>query len=283
MQFLPMSTLLGKAALEGYAVPAFCVWNADVMETVLSVAEHMVSPVILMNGPAEFGLMAPRDMGAVAHALSRRFDVPAALHLDHGSSLEDVEACLSAGYTSVMLDYSARPYDENVSAMKEAVRMASAVGATVEGELGVVGRVDTTTTEGGKTNLLTDPDEAVAFVEATGIDALAVAIGNAHGHYSHLPELDFDLLAQLHKRLSIPLVLHGGTGTPGEDLRKAISLGIAKVNVASDLVSSVRNSIMEQWNSGINLWAPAAQAVACKSLASTVENWILRVRSAGRA
>src|SRR5215831_17472474 len=139
VKFAPMSELLKQAATGGYAVPSFCVWNAESMEVVMRTAEKLKAPVILMNGPGEFGLLSPRDLGAVAHALAERFEVRAALHLDHGNSVAQVEACLAANYSSVMLDYSARPFAENIEGMRRVVGLAHPRGVTVEGELGMIG------------------------------------------------------------------------------------------------------------------------------------------------
>ncbi|HUS96477.1 MAG TPA: class II fructose-bisphosphate aldolase [Hyphomicrobiaceae bacterium] len=283
MKFIPMSDLLTQASRGGYAVPSFCVWNAETIETVLRTASELRAVVILMNGPGEFSQLGPHEVGAVANVVAERFAVPAALHLDHGNSLSQVEECLAAGYTSVMLDYSTRPFAENVEAMSRVVEMAHPLGVSVEGELGVVGRVDQISAEGGEESALTDPAMAAAFVEQTGIDALAVSIGNAHGHYPQLPRLDFERLAALREAVRIPLVLHGGTGTPEADLRHAISLGIAKVNVASELVTAIRQSLMEQWGSGENLWIPAAQTVAMQALAKVMAKWFHMTGSAGRA
>jgi len=283
MKFVPMLQLLRRAVSEGYGVPAFCVWNAESIEVVLRVAAELKAPVILMNGPGEFGLLAPRDLGAVARALAERFDVPAALHLDHGNSMAMVEDCLAAKYTSVMLDYSTRPWAENLEALRRVVALAHPQGVTVEGELGVIGQVDQVTVESGGQSTLTDPDMAAAFVEKTGIDVLAVSIGNAHGVYTKLPHLDFERLAKLQAATRIPLVLHGGSGTPEADLRRAISLGIAKVNVATELISAVRQSLLEQWGTGKNLWTPIAQAAAMQAMAQVVEKWFYLTNAAGRA
>jgi len=283
MKFVPMLQLLQRAVSEGYGVPSFCVWNAESIEVVLRVAAELKAPVILMNGPGEFGLLAPRDLGAVAHALAERFDVPAALHLDHGNSIALVEDCLAANYTSVMLDFSTRPWEENVEALRRAVALAHPRGVTVEGELGVVGQADQVSVEGGKQSTLTDPEMAAAFVQKTGIDALAVSIGNAHGHYTKLPQFDFERLAELKEATGIPLVLHGGSGTPEADLHRAISLGIAKVNVATEAITAMRESLLEQWGAGKNLWAPMAQAVAMQAMAKVVAKWFHLTMAAGRA
>ena len=283
MKFVPMLDLLRPALAQGYAVPSFCVWNAEAIRAVLQSAQDMRSPVILMNGPAEFGVLRPAELADTARALASRFNVPAALHLDHGSALDDIRACLLAGYTSVMLDYSARPYDENVAGLGQVVALAHPGGVTVEGELGHVGRVDTATTEGTCQSSLTEPAEAARFAAQTGVDALAVSIGNAHGQYTRLPKLDFERLAAIHRAVQVPLVLHGGSGTPAEDLRRAISLGIAKVNVATELVSAIRDSLREQWQSGRNLWLPLALAEATAALRPVLERWICASGAANRA
>ncbi|MEI6503420.1 MAG: class II fructose-bisphosphate aldolase, partial [Armatimonadota bacterium] len=142
MAFVPMSELLSEAYAEGYAIPGFCVWGAEAVQTVMRVAEKLRAPVILMNGPAEFGMLSPTALGAVAHALLPSYEVRAALLLDHGDSVARVEECLAAGYTSVMLDYSTRPLEENVAALREVVALAQPLGVTVEGELGVVGKAN---------------------------------------------------------------------------------------------------------------------------------------------
>ena len=281
MKFTPMSELLREATAGGYAVPSFCAWSAESMEIVLRTAANLKAPVILMNGPGEFGLLGPRDLGGVAHALGERFEVKAALHLDHGNSVAQVEACLAANYSSVMLDYSARPLAENIEGLRRVVGLAHPRGVTVEGELGMIGRVDEVSVESGNESTLTDPDMAAAFVKETGIDALAVSIGNAHGLYTKLPQLDFERLAKLKAVTGIPLVLHGGSGTPEADLRRAISLGIAKVNVATELMNAVRQSLVQQWNSGENVWLPMAQAAAMEATAPVVEKWFRLTGAAG--
>lgn len=283
MKFVPMADLLRHAVSGGYAVPSFCVWNAETMEAVLQSAEKLKAPVIMMSGTSEFALLKPADMGAIAQTVARRFDVRAALHLDHGNSLELVEACLAAGFTSVMLDYSSRPLQENAEAMRRVVAMARPLNVTVEGELGVIGQVDQITVEGGGPSALTDPEVAASFVKETAINALAVSIGNAHGMYATLPHLDFARLAKIHAVVPVPLVLHGGSGTPASDLRRAISLGIAKVNVASELVNAIRQSLLDQWGARENLWIPLAQAVSIKAMAPVLEKWLRLTGAAGQS
>src|SRR5262245_48167637 len=204
MSFVPMLELLLPAYHSGYAVPSFCAWNAEVAETILEVATDLRAPVILMSGPGEFPLNSPDTLARVCSTLVSKYSVPVALHLDHGDSPETVALCLKAGYSSVMLDYSMRSFDENVTGMKQIVSMAHPCGVTVEGEIGSVGKVDDVTVEGGERSTLTDPDEAARFVEMTGVDALAVSIGNAHGIYTKLPVFDFNRLEQIRRAVGIP-------------------------------------------------------------------------------
>lgn len=283
MQFVPAAEIVRAGYAGGYAVPSFCVWDSVTMDAVLRVASQCRAPVILMCGSYEFRLMVPGAFAAVARAVAARHDVPAALHLDHGDSLGAVDACLEAGFTSVMLDYSGRPLGENVAAVREVVRRARPRRVSVEGEVGVVGRAGADVAEGGGTSVRTDPDEARAFVEQTGVDMLAVSIGNAHGLYRQPPEFDFALLERLRPAAGVPLVLHGGTGTPDEDLRNAISLGIAKVNVASELVQAVRQSLLTQWQGGRSEWVPGALMHAMSAYAAVVEKWFSMTGSAGKA
>ena len=283
MGFVAMSELTGPAFRKGYAVPSFCAWNAEVMEMVLQTAERLHAPVILMQGPGEFPVMSPASMAAVAMALLRRHEVPACLHLDHGDSLEMVHECIDAGYTSVMLDFSLRPFDENVKALEDVVRIARPKGITVEGEIGRVGKADESSIEAGAVSALTDPVDAVEYARRTGVDILAVSIGNKHGFYQGEPKLDFELLAEIHRTVSIPLVMHGGTGIPKEDIQRSIGLGIAKVNVASELVHGLRGSLTSQWAQGINLWSPLAVAEARKIMEPVVEKWIRITGAAGKA
>lgn len=277
-----MADLLADARRRQYAVPSFCAWNAESIETVLRVAERLHAPVIVMTGAVEFALLRPHVVGQIARLLIEEYPVTAALHLDHGDSLELVDACLAADFTSVMLDYSARSYEENVAAMQEVVARARPRGVTIEAEIGHVGRIDNITPEWVSASTLTEPADAVAFVEATGVDALAISIGNAHGQYTHLPQFDFPRLAAIQQGTGIPLVLHGGSGTPDEELRQAIALGIAKVNVATDLITAFRSSLLAQWQAGKNLWAPLAQAEAVRAMEPAIERWIVRTGAQGK-
>lgn len=283
MNFLPMDELLRDAQRRGYAVPAFCVWNAEVLATVLRVAETWRAPVIAMASKFEFALMTPAQYASMARGIAGGFSVPAALHLDHGPSLEMARECIDAGFTSVMLDFSARPYEENTAALRQVVAWARPRGVTVEGELGHVGKADTVTVEGEGDSTLTRPEEAVRYVEETGVDALAVSIGNAHGTYTRLPAFDFDRLAAIRAATTVPLVLHGGSGTPGDDLREAIRLGMCKINVATELTAAVRAALQVELALENPRWLPHSLTLAHEAIVPVVEKWIQLTGAAGKA
>lgn len=231
MSLVPMKKLLLAAEKQRKAVGAFSVGNMEMVRGALRAAEARQEPIVLqiaekrlMHSPLE--LMAPMMVSAAEHA-----SVDIAVHLDHGLTLDCIDKALDFGFTSVMLDASLLPFEENIAVTKTVVEKAAAYGATVEAELGVVGG-----NEGDSAEHIiqcTDPEKAAEFVNTTGVDALAVAIGNAHGNYPTLPELRFDVLEQIHQAVSIPLVLHGGTGMSAEQFRRAISLGICKINIAT--------------------------------------------------
>lgn len=281
--FVPSLQMIRRAAAEGYAVPSFCVWNAETIDAVMRAAARARAPVMVMTGPCELEALRPDEMARIAAIFADKYRIPVALHLDHSESRELIEECLAAGYTSVMLDCSLKPFAENAEALRWAVQKARPLGVTVEGELGRVGRVDDATPEGGAEGGRTDPSLARAFVRETGVDLLAVAIGNAHGLYTRPPQLDFGRLEELREAAGVPLVLHGGSGTPEADLRRAIALGIAKVNVASELVRACREALVSQWKDGRNLWVPMALPAALDGISEVVERWLRMTGAAGKA
>ncbi len=283
MNFVPMAELLQDASSRGYAVPAFCIWSMEELAVTLRVATALRAPFIIMASRFEFMLMSPAMYADCARALMRHFSVPVALHLDHGESLEQVKACLDAGFTSVMLDYSARPFEENAAALRQVSAWAHPRGVTVEGELGHVGKADTVTAESEGDSTLTRPEEAARYVAETGVDALAVSIGNAHGQYTRLPQFDFDRLAAIRAAVRVPLVLHGGSGTPDADLRRAISLGIAKVNVATDLTVAMREGLQAELALAHPRWLPHSLNLAVERVAPTLERWFHLTGATGRA
>ncbi len=244
---VPMKSLLHEADAVGKAVGAFSVGNMEMVMGVIRAAEETATPVILQiaekrlnNSP--FELIAPMMVSAAENA-----KVNIAVHLDHGLTFDCVQKALQYGFTSVMLDYSLKSFCENIECTKEVVALAERFGASVEAELGVVGGNEGDTEEHKIT--CTDPDAAEEFCEKTGIDALAVAIGNAHGNYPALPELRFDVLERIYNKCPVPLVLHGGTGITDAMFRKAIELGIRKINIATASFDALTCSAKYYFNS----------------------------------
>ena len=246
MSLVVMNEMLVFARAGKYAVGAFEVWNLESVQAVIAVAEQLNQPVILQIGPYEIDHAGLEDISHIALYHARRSRVPVAVHLDHGDSFERTMQCINHGFTSVMLDVSHLSYEENLAATKEVVRIAHAAGITVEGELGRIGGeeagIDVTDSDAH----LTNPAEAVRFVKETGVDVLAVAIGTAHGFYKSEPKIRIGLLKKLADKISIPLVLHGGSGIAPEVIRETISLGIAKVNICTEFVAAFSDTFVSE-------------------------------------
>jgi tagatose 1,6-diphosphate aldolase GatY/KbaY len=237
MPLVRSKELLLDAQKNHYAVGAFNVENMEMMQAVIAAAEAENAPVILQTTPSTLKYADTSLYSAMAKAVAQKTSVPVAIHLDHGSSAELCEKAAKDGYTSLMIDGSKLALEENIALAKQVVEMAKtfAICPSVEAELGKLGgkEDDLEVKEGEDT--CTDPVEAVKFVEESGIDSLAVAIGTAHGFYKGEPKLEFERLAEINKVVSVPLVLHGTSGVSDEDVKKAISLGICKVNFATEL------------------------------------------------
>jgi ketose-bisphosphate aldolase len=232
--------LLEAARRRGYAVGAFSVHTPEMVEGVFRAAERLRAPVILQVGQRVIRQAGLRAASAWVLDRGRRSEVPACLHLDHSRDLRQVVEALEAGCTSVMFDGSHLPFAENVAATREVVELCHRRGVPVEGELGRIAGVEDRLQVAAGEAALTDPEEAARFVEATGVDALAPAVGSVHGlppagTAVAPPSLDLDRLAAIAARVAIPLVLHGGSGLLPETLREAIRRGIAKVNVDTEL------------------------------------------------
>lgn len=226
-----MKKLLRQADEQQKAVGAFSVGNMEMVMGAVRAAEELNTPIILQIAEVRLKNSPLELMGPMMIAAARNSKVDIAVHLDHGLTLETVDKALELGFTSVMFDGSLLDFEENVSTVQRVVEKASRYKAAVEAELGVVGG-----NEGeGKAHkiLCTDPEKAREFCARTGVNALAVAIGNAHGNYPVLPELRFDVLEEIDKKVDTPLVLHGGTGITDNMFRKAISLGVRKINIAT--------------------------------------------------
>ena len=228
-----LNEVLKKAQKGKYAVGLFNTTDTDMLQAVIEAAEESNSPVILGTAEVllpygELKLIAPSVIAA-----AKRAKVPVVVHYDHGLTFDRCIEALKLGFSSIMFDGSAKPYEQNIAETREMVKIAHAFGATVEGEIGHVGEA------AKEDNLLTDmyttPEEAKAYLEATGVDALAVAIGSAHGVYKKKPMLNIERLKEISSAVKVPLVLHGGSGLSDDDFKNTIRNGIAKVNIFTDL------------------------------------------------
>ena len=242
-------TLLDEAVRGGYAIGSFNTYNLEITRAILAAAEARRSPVFLAvgSGALDYGGFAPLTQLVLAAA--REASVPVAVHLDHSPTVADCERCLGEGFTSLMIDGSNLPFDENVALTRQTVKRAGEI--PVEGELGGVGGDEDSSGAQETAIPMTDPTQARAFVEQTRVASLAIAIGNAHGIYKGEPKLDFDRLAALRDAVPGPLVLHGASGLSDEDLRRAISLGVRKINVNTEIRQTLFGSLERSLEQGV--------------------------------
>lgn len=228
--------ILSVAKKKGFAVPAFNAGSGQLLNAVIEACEEASSPVMIAIHPEELRFLTDSFVAQVKYA-AEKATVPVCIHLDHGADFTQVIHAIQLGFTSVMIDASHCSYEENVKLSKKVVEAAHAVGVSVEAELGTIGDTGNTV-EGGVSEIIyTDPKTAQAFIEETGIDSLAVAIGTAHGIYPKdiEPKLRLDILKDIVMLTDIPLVLHGGSSNPDEEISKAVSMGINKINISSDI------------------------------------------------
>ena len=238
--------LLDVANANNFAVPAFNVSDYAMMNGLFEISEEKQSPLLIAIHPDELSHIGTDVLHAII-ARANRSSVPVTIHLDHGASYEQVLLAIQSGFTSVMIDGSMLPFDENIAITKKVVDTAHAVGVSVEGELGTIGKTDNEAEDGAASIIYTEPDEAVTFVEATGVDSLAIAIGTSHGIYpaSMKPELKLDLLKRIKAKVNIPLVLHGGSNNPDGEIGESVKLGVNKINISSDIKASYHNKMRE--------------------------------------
>lgn len=237
MALVKMKDLLKRAEEKNIGCGAFSVGNMEMVKGAIRAAEELNTPIILQIAEVRLKNSPLHLMGPMMVQAAKEAKVDVAVHLDHGLTFETVDKALELGFTSVMLDASTLPFEENIAKVKTVVEKARKYGATVEAELGLVGGSEDGSC--GHGIRCTDPDDAVVYARETGIDALAVAIGNAHGNYPVAPTLAFDVLEKIHEKVDIPLVLHGGSGITDKDFQRAISLGIRKVNIATASFNSL--------------------------------------------
>ena len=262
----PSRPLLDDATRTGKAVAALNFYNAETLLAHMRAAKALNASVILQTTEATINYLGLRMIVAMANAAADELEEPVALHLDHGSSYELAARCIEHGYTSVMIDGSKLSFSDNCSITRRVTELAHSTGVSVEGELGHVGQ-NNETASGDRTQFFTRPEDASRFVNETEVDALAVAVGTAHGFYKGAVEIDFDRLKQINAALPhTPLVLHGGSGVSAELLQKAIVCGIRKVNFGTELKNAFTQSVKASLSSSDDIdlrrtFLPAISAV----------------------
>lgn len=242
---LNMKDLLAVANKNYFAVPAFNISSYAMFNGIMEASEEKNAPVIIAIHPDELSHIGVDVLKAIRER-AYRSKVPVCIHLDHGASLEQVLLAIQCGFTSVMIDGSSLPFEENVAVCKKVCEVAHSVNVSVEGELGTIGSTDSTEVA-NQVIIYTKPDDAAKFVEQTGVDTLAIAIGTCHGLYpaGMKPELKLDLLKEIKQKVSIPLVLHGGSNNPDKEIGESVTLGINKINISSDIKAAYYRKMRE--------------------------------------
>lgn len=243
-----MRDLLSDAQKGNYAVGSFSVANMEMVLGVIKAAEELNAPIILQIAEVRLKQSPLEIIGPLMVAAAKNAKVPVAVHFDHGKTIEKITQALEIGFTSVMFDGSHLPLDENIEFTKKIIEIARKYGASVEAEIGCVGG-----SEDGSEDIAincTKPEDAVKFENETGVDALAIAIGNAHGNYKSTPKLRFDILSEVEQKTHTPLVLHGGTGISPDDFVRCSKTGIKKINIATATFDRVEQSVRSAYESG---------------------------------
>ena len=246
-----MKDMLNKAKEGQYGVGFFNAVNLEMALAVIETAEELKSPVIIGTAEVLLPVMKLRHVAKYLIPMAKEASVPVCVHFDHGLSFEKCMEALRLGFTSIMYDCSTLSYEENIEKVAEMVKICHSMNVTVEGELGHVGDNAGSGKLENPSDYYTDPDMACDYAEKTGVDALAVAVGNAHGDYAFPPKLDFDRIEVISKRTGLPLVLHGGSGLSDSDFETAVKLGISKVNIFTDIDKAGRSGIEKGLASGV--------------------------------
>ena len=285
-----LKEMLNKAREEKYAVPAFDVSDYRMIKAVLDVAEKLEAPVILMGLPGDlndeqFDYLS-KDLTGLAESAS----VPVCVHLDHADNFEIIKKAIDQGYSSVMIDGSPLALEDNIALVKPICDYAHQYGVSVEAELGHVGdgivgsSTESAKGNSGHDNVYTDPEEMKRFIDETGVDCLAVSFGTSHGVYKTTPNLQIDLLKKLNEVSTVPLVVHGGSGTPDDQMKKAIENGICKVNIFSEILEAFFSTMKRQLNEMDNmaLWPHAAYEKPIESMKDKIEEKFYLCNAVGK-
>ncbi len=234
MPLVSMTELMQQAKVQKFAVGQFNMNNLEFAKAIMEAAEEERSPFIYGVSEGAIKYMGLDYVVAMAHAAADKSDIPVVLHLDHGSSFDVAMKCIKAGFTSVMFDGSHYSLEDNIRLTKEVVRAAHAMGISVEGELGTIGGVEDDLTVADEDAKLAKPEEAIRFFEETAVDALAIAVGTAHGMYKGEVRIRYNIIEEVAGKVAVPIVLHGGSGVPDEAIRRSIELGVGKINVNTE-------------------------------------------------
>ena len=272
--------IMKDAQKNHYAIGAFNVENMEMAQAVVAAAQEMRSPVIIQTTPGTLKYATPATYRDIVYSLANKTDVPVAMHLDHGDSYDLAARCLIAGYTSVMIDGSRLSFEDNINLAKQVVALAALGNVPVEAELGKVGGKEDDMKDAGDS--YTEPDKAQEYVERTGIDSLAVAIGTAHGVYKVKPVLDVERLKEIRKVVDIPLVLHGASGLTEEQVKSCVKEGICKVNFATELRIAYTNGVKQALEAD-PIDPKAYGKLGRANVQALVEKWMTICGSAGRA
>lgn len=237
--------ILEHADQNGYAVGAFNVNNMEIIQAIAEAAGDLKAPVILQASRGAIKYAGVEYITSLVKTTAGLIDVPMALHLDHGTDFDEIMKCIRNGFTSVMIDASKHELEENIRLTKEIVRIAHSVGVSVEAELGKIGGTEDHIVVSEAEATYTDPEEARIFVEETGVDSLAIAVGTAHGVYKGEPKVDIERIKEIDRVVSVPLVLHGSSGVPYDTLENAVKAGIRKINIDTDIRASFATSVKE--------------------------------------
>lgn len=254
---LNMKDLLAVANENNFAVPAFNIGTGQILKAVIEECEEAQAPVILAIHPLELEFQGDSFIDMCISAANKS-KVPMTIHLDHGSRFNDIMRAVRTGFTSVMIDASHLTLEENIAATKKIVDLVHPLGISVEGELGTIGTTEGDAEGGSAEIIYTQPDDAVRFVEETGVDTLAIAIGTAHGIYpaGFKPELKLDLLKEIKSKVNIPLVLHGGSANPDEEIAESVKRGINKINISSDTKDAMYKQLRKTLGNDLKLREP---------------------------
>lgn len=277
--------LLDVANAHNFAVPAFNISDWAMFTGIMDVSEELGAPVIIAIHPDEVSHVTT-DLIQAMRSRAHRSPVPVVIHWDHGGTYEQMLVAIQAGFTSVMIDASLLPFEENVALTKKVVDTAHVVGVSVEGELGTIGANDSYGEAGAAEITYTDPADALRFVQETGVDSLAIAIGTSHGLYpaEKSPELKLDLLREIKGIVGIPLVLHGGSSNPDEEIGQAVKLGVNKINISSDIKVAYHERMREVLGTDRKLREPnAIQPEPIIALKATAAQKIDLFDTAGKA